>query len=45
MGGNGKFTLQKEILNSESSKSLNINLTPEIDYFFYDEFVDGSRIH
>lgn len=43
VGGNGRFSLQKQTLNSSDVKGLNINLSPNIGYFFVDKFAGGIR--
>jgi len=45
VGGNGRFNSQKETLNSVSSKSISINLIPDVGYFFFDKFAAGIRSH
>jgi hypothetical protein len=41
VGGNGRITSQKQTLNSENSRTIDLNLKPQIGYFFVDKFSAG----
>jgi hypothetical protein len=43
VGGNGRLALQEQTLNSFDVKGLNINLSPNVGYFFIDKLAGGIR--
>jgi hypothetical protein len=43
VGGNGRLALQEQTLNSSDVKGFNINLSPNVGYFFIDKLAGGIR--
>ncbi len=43
VGGNGRLSSQKQTLNSSDIKGFNIDLSPNVGYFFIDKFAGGIK--